>query len=324
MMAENVKPDDASTPADVSAEPAALSVSEAEPREQPVAAEAPADDLDTVLAEFDRLTGNRPADTEQAGDDLDSLVTSLLDAEAREQRLTAERQNLDLRLAQNDVDLALRSGEITDLTNTVQALRQQAAQQAEEARWREHQARSLTAFQALCAEEQAKLEGWNVEPDHVESWLLAAQARDPELAHAWEAQFYQPPDPLRRAELERGIMEHGNQLARAAAAIQDPTQRALAEKNIRQELQRLYNATFPDPAKYRASATLYIRKALGRMHKAAQRAQIDPNVSEDRAAVAAAIRSAGGTLRTEPAPALGKLSNAELNKFTEQFGFSAV
>ena len=192
---------------------------------------------------------------------------------------------------------------------------------------RQFQARQLEDFKRLAADEQSKLSDIpDIADNHVETFLLAELRRDPELVRAFDARYYTGPNPLDRAQLERAIMSHGENLARAALQIADPQQRRLAEQHIHAELRRLYENTFPDPATYRANAARYVHKALDRMHRDARKPRLDPDRSADYFAVAQAVRGASAKHDVrEPAPAFGELSDAALNAFTKSLpnGFRA-
>jgi len=119
------------------------------------------------------------------------------------------------------------------------------------------------------------------------------------------------------------ILQHGQNLMAKVPLIANEKQRALAEKQVRFEMQRLYERTFMDPERYRSDCKKYVGKALEKMYEAANRRRIDPEATQDRAAVAAAVRSGSG--KADPSPAMPNLSNMldkELAKFTrESFGF---
>jgi hypothetical protein len=297
--------------------------------EPPSSSESESDPLDRLLGEYDQGTTGNSAAADFTSDYTDDELAQLLgdagqEAAARqqhEQEFAAAQQRYAGEAARSAMEIAQRDRQLGELRGTVEQLQRAAA----EAQWRQHQARSFEDFKRLTAAEQAKLEGLDVSDDHVETFLLAESARDPELARAFEGRYYTPPGPLQRAELERAIMAHGENLARTALQIADPQQRRLAEQHIHAELRRLYENTFPDPATYRANAARYVHKALDRMHREARRPRIDLDATADRLAVAAAVRGASSKVDVrEPAPNWGELSDAGLNAFTKRLGVRAI
>src|SRR5262249_29541173 len=154
-----------------------------------------------------------------------------------------------------------------------------------------------------------------------ETFLLAEAQRDPQLAKAWEGQYFQGYNPLERAELEFAIIQHGNNLMAKIPLIANAQQRALAEKQIKFEMQRLYERTFIEPERYRADCQRYVEKSLAKMHEVANRPRVDRDMMETHAAVAAAVRG-GGKSVDAPMPSLSGMSDKELQKYTrENFGF---
>jgi hypothetical protein len=290
--------------------------------------------LDRLLSEYDDGVGNVTANGTDAavdsmGDYTPHELARLL-GEADQEAAARQQSELALADAQqryaNDsarsaMDIAQRDRQVAELQQTVGQL--QDVLRAEQQR--QHQARAFQDFKRLTADEQAKLDGLDVPENHVETFLLAEAARDPDLTRAFEGRYYSAPGPLQRAQLERAIMAHGENLAREALLIADPQQRRLAEQHIHAELRRLYLDTFPDPATYRANAARYLQRALDKMHKDARKPRLDPDRTADRFAVAQAVRGASSKADVrEPAPAFGELSDSALNAFTKQFNFRAI
>jgi hypothetical protein len=298
----------------------------APPESEPLPSTPSSDDLDAFdkfLAEYDQSNGAaNGAAADPAGfspDELARLLGEDPDAAARQQReqeFAAAQQRYAADSARSAMDIAQRDRQVAELRGTVGQLQQTIAAE----QFRQHQARAFQDFSRLTAQEQSKLDGLDVPENHVETFLLAEAARDPELTRAFEGRYYTPPGPLQRAQLERAIMQHGENLAREALLIADPAQRRMAEANIHAEMRRLYENTFPDPATYRASAAAYVRKAIDRMHREARRPRIDLDATNDRLAVAQAVRGASSNkLPPEPPPNLGKMTDGEFKRYTEQF-----
>src|SRR5262249_24409721 len=139
----------------------------------------------------------------------------------------------------------------------------------------------------------------------------------------WEGQYFQGYSPLERAELEFALIQHGNDLLAKIPLIANATQRGLAEKQVRYEMQRLYQQTFMDPQHCRDQCKRYVQKSLDKMHETARRPRIDVDATETHEVVAAAVRGGRGKVDANPPmPNLGNMSDKELNKFTkENFGF---
>src|SRR5262245_47856853 len=161
---------------------------------------------------------------------------------------SSPQTNLRLLQAQAASANVANEAQINQLKGTVGQL-QQSIQQAE---WRQHQERSQQDFQRLVADEQQKLAGLDVDDKFAETFLLAEASRDPQLAKAWEGQYFNGYSPLERAELEMAIFQHGQSLMAKVPLIADAKQKALAERQIRFEMQRLYERTFIEPERYRS------------------------------------------------------------------------
>jgi hypothetical protein len=307
-------------------------VAVAEPAEAPAAeADAPAapddstspdagDPLDRLLAQWDeeQKAGNGAAVS--GDDDLVRLLDEANQQASREQEFQAAQQRYASESAQSSLELARREQENAELRGTVHQLQQAIAQEQA----RQFQARQLEDFKRLAADEQSKLSDVpDIADSHVETFLLAESRRDSELVRAFDARYYTGPNPLERAQLERAIMAHGENLARTALQIADPAQRRLAEQHIHAELRRLYENTFPDPATYRANAAKYVHKALDHMHREARKPRLDPDRSADYFAVAQAVRGASsGKPPPDPPVNLGRMTAGEFAKHTlEKYGF---
>jgi hypothetical protein len=310
---------------------------DAEPVEHPAETPEPPssppepDALDKLLSEWDERNGaGNGAAADLTSDYTDDELAQLLgetnqDAAAQlrnEQEFQAAQQRFAADSARSAMDLARREQENAELRGAVHQLQQAIAAE----QFRQHQQRSFEDFKRLTADEQTKLADIpDIADNHVETFLLAEAARDPELQRAFEGRYYTPPGPLQRAELERAIVQHGENLARQALQIADPQQRRLAEQHIHAELRRLYENTFPDPATYRANAAKYVNKALERMHRDARKPRLDLQISGDVLAVAQAVRGASAkSAPPEPPVRLSELSDSDLNKYTRQFGYLAL
>ena len=216
------------------------------------------------------------------------------------------------------MDIAQRDHQVAELQQTVGQLQNAIAQEVA----RQHQQRSIADFERLAASEQAKLEGLDVDENHVRRWMLAEAAQDPQLREAWDARYYQPPGPLERARIAADIQQWGE--GQAKLALQLPARaRQEAERNIHAEMRRLWETAFPDPATYRANAARYVHKALDRMHREARKPRLDPDRTADRWAVAQAVRGAStSTPPPDPPVNLGRLSEGEFRRHTmERYGF---
>src|SRR5262249_31519984 len=304
-MAEEVKQDDVSvgdTPAPSAPEPAPSTS---------------ADPLDELLAEWDRANPPQPAVQPSESTPSDDALAALDDAQQtidwqqREQawqsQLSQSQDQLRLLQAQAASTNVANEQQISQLNQTVQRL-QSSIQQAE---WRRHQERSQQDFQRLVADEQQKLAGLDVDDKFAETFLLAEASRDPQLAKAWEGQYFQGYNPLERAELELAIFQHGQNLLAKVALTANEQQRKLAEKHVQFEMQRLYERTFIEPERYRAECKRYVEKALGKMYDAANRPRVDREITADRYAVAASVRGGGKSI-DPPMPDLSNLSDKEL------------
>jgi len=312
-MTEEVKADD--TVASDASAPAA-----------PETAATSADPMDELLAEWDRANPPQPEVQPQPSESTDDGLAALdemqqaIDWEQREQawqsQLSQSQDQLRLLQAQAASTNVQNEQQINQLRGTVNQL-QNSIRQAE---WQQHQQRSQQDFQRLVSDEQAKLPA-DADERFAETFLLAEAQRDPQLAKAWEGQYFQGYNPLERAELELAIFQHGQQLMAKVALTANPQQRALAEKHVQFEMQQLYAKTFIEPERYRSECKKYVEKALDKMHTTANRPRIDRDQMADRAAVAAAVRG-GGRSVAPPMPDLSNLSDRELQKYTrENFGF---
>src|SRR5262249_37732987 len=155
---------------------------------------------------------------------------------------------------QNEAQLNQLRGTVNQLQNSIR-----------QAEWQKHVERSKSDFDARIKEEQAKLPA-DADERFAETYLLAEATRDPQLVKAWEGQYFQGYNPLERAELEMAIFQHGQSLMAKLPLIASDRQRAIAEKQIKFEMQRLYERTFIEPERYRAECKKYLEKALNKMH----------------------------------------------------------
>src|SRR5262249_27046302 len=191
------------------------------------------DPLDQLLAEWDQKYPPQPevqpSESTPPDDGLAALdgAQRAIDWQEREaQWQTQLQQSSDqLRLLQAQAASAnvANEAQINQLKGTVGQL-QQSIQQAE---WRQHQDRSQQDFQRLVADEQQKLAGLDVDDKFAETFLLAEASRDPQLAKAWEGQYFNGYSPLERAELEMAIFQHGQSLMAKVPLIADASQHAV-------------------------------------------------------------------------------------------------
>jgi hypothetical protein len=163
-------------------------------------------------------------------------------------------------------------------------------------------------------------EGW------ARQYLLAEGMRDPALREAFDNRNFNGFSPEHIAQIQQQIRAHGERLAQAAWAIQDPVQRQLAFQQIKLELLNMQAQALPDPATYRAQAARYIRGALLKMEREARAYKpIDSEATSVKEAVSFAVKGAGGKVAPEPPPNLGRMTNNELNRWSrDNFGFDAI
>jgi hypothetical protein len=311
---------------DIAAEP--VEPTDVAPAEAPAAAEAEPspsterDALDDLLDAYDRSVGNGAAagDADDLGDLLapfnaeQDAADRAAEEQQRELAWRTEQQRIADESARSAIELARHNAHVAELEQTVGQLQQTIAAE----QWRQHQQRSNEDFERLAASEQAKLDGLDVDENHVKRWLLAEAAQDSELQRAWEARYYQPPGPLERARIAADIQQWGE--GQAKLALQLPARaRQEAERNIHAEMRRMWETAFPDPATYRANASAYVRKALDRMHREARRPRVDPDATADRLAVVAAMKGASGKPAPERPPDLTRMTDGEFKRYTEQF-----
>jgi hypothetical protein len=172
---------------------------------------------------------------------------------------------------------------------------------------------------------QAELEadGLDIPPNHVETQLLAAAARNPELIEAFEARYFEGHDPLRAAQLEAAIRQQGEAWAKAALAITNPVQRLAAQRHIEAWMSRAWQAAFVTPEQHRAKGAAIVRRAIDQIVREARRPRIDSSVTGDVLAVAQAVRGASSSKPPPEVPVnLGRLSEGEFRRHTmERYGF---
>ena len=153
-----------------------------------------ADPLDRLLAEYDERNGagNGAAASGATDDDIVRLLDEAnrdAAAQARnEHEFAAAQQRYTADLAQSAMEIAQRDHQVAELQQTIGSLQQTiwAEQQ------RQHRLQSKADFDALVAPVQAELEaaGLDIPPNHVETQLLAAAARDPALIEAFEFEIF--------------------------------------------------------------------------------------------------------------------------------------
>jgi hypothetical protein len=299
----------------------------AEPAEARPAAEPPStssddgvDPLDRLLREYDDRNGNGAAASD---DDIIALLDQDAARQQQEQDFQAAQQRFAADSARAATDIAQRDHQVRELEQTVGALQQTIfAEQQRQARQR-----SKADFDALVAPVQRDLEadGLDILPNHVETQLLAAAARDPTLIEAFESRYFQGHDPLQAAQLEAAIRQQGETWAKAALSIANPAQRLAAQRHIEARMREMWQAAFVDPAQHRAKGAAVVRRAIDQIVKDAHRPRIDERISGDVLAVAAAVRGASAkSAPAEPPVRLSELSDSDLNKWSKQFGFLAL
>jgi hypothetical protein len=160
------------------------------------------------------------------------------------------------------------------------------------------------AFNNHCAKGQARLPD-NLPDDYFRSELLAMSTTDPRLEIAFEASLYSP--AAIRAELARVIV--GLDHARLNPNATPEVIQAL-EQQVRQW-------QVADQAR-----TILRQAESAIVQKANRRANIDPDVTADRAAVVAAMKGAGAKMNgAEPPPNLGHMTDQEFRSYKASLGF---
>jgi hypothetical protein len=279
------------------------------------------DPLDRLLREYDDRNGGNSGTDATADDDIIAALDAANQQAAREQEFQTFQAQTAQQQADASIAAAQRDRQLAEAQQTIGSLQSVIAAELQ----RQHQARSLEDFKRLTADEQAKLDGLDVPDNHVETFLLAEAARDPELQRAWEGKYYEPPGPIDRARIAANIQQWAEGQARMALQLSNPLARRMAQQNIESSMKQMWAQAFPDPATYRANAAEYVRKAIDRMHKEARRPRIDLQATADHEAVAAAVRGAStNKIPAEPAPVWGELTDSQLNAFTKQLGFRAI
>jgi hypothetical protein len=129
-------------------------------------------------------------------------------------------------------------------------------------------------------------------------------ATDPRLEIAFEASLHDP--AAVRNELARVT-------AGLARARLDPNATPQVIQALEQEVARWQVA---------ADARKILLQAHAAIVKKANRPQVDPDMTADRALVTAAMKGANvGPVTADPPPQLGLMSDAEFRQFKAQFGF---
>ena len=175
------------------------------------------DPLGRLLAEWDERNGagNGAAASGPSDDDIVRLLDEANQQAAHEQEFAAAQQRYAADSARSAMDIAQRDHQVAELQQTVGQLQNAIAQEVA----RQHQQRSIADFERLAASEQAKLEGLDVDENHVRRWMLAEAAQDPQLREAWDARYYQPPGPLERARIAADIQQWGEGQAKLALQL---------------------------------------------------------------------------------------------------------
>jgi hypothetical protein len=281
-----------------------------------------ADPLDRLFAEYDERNGagNGAAAPGPTDDDIIELLNQDAARQQQESEFQAAQQRYAGEAAQSSLELARRDHQVRELEQTVGQLQQTIFAEQQ----RQHRQRSKADFDAMVAPVQRDLEaeGVDVPPDYVETQLLAAVARNPELIEAHEARYFQGHDPLTAARLEAGIRQEAEAMAKAALSIANPVQRQAAERHIQDWMRRAWQAAFVDPREHRAKGAAIVRRAIDQIVKDAHRPRIDPDATADRLAIVAAMKGASGKPPPEPPVNLGRLTEGEFRKHTmERYGF---
>src|SRR5262249_27037488 len=156
------------------------------------------DPLDALFEEWDRANPPQPAvqphpsESTPSDDGLAALdeAQQAIDWQQREAQWQAQLQQssdqLRLLEAQSASDRVANEQQANQLRGTINQL-QNSIRQAE---WQQHQERSRQDFQRLVSDEQGKLPP-DCDEKFCETFLLAEAQRDPQLAKAWEGQYFQ-------------------------------------------------------------------------------------------------------------------------------------
>jgi hypothetical protein len=160
-------------------------------------------------------------------------------------------------------------------------------------------------FNKHCAKGQERIPD-NLPSDYYRSELLAMSTTDPRLEVAFEAQFH---DPVAiRVALDRATTE-------LALARINPQATPEQVQGLERQVWQLGVAR---------NARVILFQAQAAIVKKANRPQVDPDVTADRAAVTASMRDGarGTRIPDEPAPQFGLMSEPEFKRHTrENYGF---
>jgi len=250
---------------------------------RPVAPAEPAaasDDLDGALAEYEAAVPQaEPGEAVIPSDDDGDMQKLAADALAEYQQQQQQ--------GQPDNRLAELQGENAQLRH---------------AAWVESEKADFGKFTADIQTELPE----HLPTDYAETQLMAAAAKNPELAAAWE---------LRNSD-RRAVDLELSKVERALAQLQNNP--AADRKKVAALMQ--YG--------YRLGLAYNSREILKRaradiVNRGREIRPIDPEATADYEMVAQAVRGAGGKVAAEPAPDLSKMSDAELRKYTQDnYGFS--
>jgi hypothetical protein len=250
---------------------------------EPASTPAPADDLDSLLREFDERTAQQPEpepatidNAGQEGHEIDALLAEFSAASADQRRVS-------------ELEGELNSARVAEL-----------------------QRQSRQDFEGFAKKLQAEL-GPNVPDDYARTTLLAMSAENPALAEAWRFRHVTA-DQRRAAELEFQQLEVLHW--RAQQAPDDPRKaEALAQIERRgQELGLMMNA-----GKILDRAWRDVQR---RAEKARPPIDIAATEDRELVAQSIRDAGSGRAVPAEPPPNLGRMSDSEFRKYTlENFGF---
>jgi hypothetical protein len=159
-------------------------------------------------------------------------------------------------------------------------------------------------FGKYCSRGQARIPD-NLPDDYYRSELLAMSTTDPRLEVAFEASLYSP--AAIRAELARVMvgLDHARMNPNATPEVIQALEQQVRQWQVADQARTIL----------RQAESAIIRKATAR-------ANIDPDVTADRAMVTAAMKGSGAKMNgAEPPPNLGHMTDQEFRSYKAQFGF---
>jgi hypothetical protein len=268
---------------------------EAKVRDEPLDTPAPAERSESGQPEPQQQAQPEPASRPQDVDALDALLSEY-DQGIKDQPQQPEQQEPPLDpLADQRLDSALSA-----VDREIQAKAQTFVDGEIE------KSRLAQAFESHVAGIQQRCPDY-VPDDYAKSELLAMSLSDPRLEVAFRAAAQGVSRPQIMAELDRvnGALQH---------AARNPT----ADPNVIPQLQRMAHEL---AIAFHANTILRQAEAAI-IKKANSRPPIDPDLTADRALVAASMKGSSRPVEADPPPAFGQMGDAEFRNFTRRnYGF---